>query len=292
MSFTGTSTVVELARLPGWDPRAGTSYQRRWQGPPAAVATQAGLLKAAGIKYQIEEPHGNGSYQLVTGYFTADEAQPPGEAIADNWDLDGEDLEKSLWEHPKTLAIFTQIKANAPQPEWGGQNCARLKSWIESLARNEAEAPPWYWPSPATSGAVTEQGILNRMKTGNPGSTTGSSSDFGAELNSTLQANLRLLVRDIAAGVESWPVSRYVLRHTLTVALGTTIRPNYVNVGEMSSSSALVSDEALSFFLLDVLPEGYWLKRTPRTTQTGPGRWNIVQEWWHADAYSAFIYDP
>jgi hypothetical protein len=275
MSFTGTGSVVELPRLPGWDPRTGSSYQRRWQGTPTAVAAQAAALQAAGIKYQIEEPHGEGSYQIVTGYYNADEAQPAGEAIADNWDLDGEDLEKTLWEHPKTVAIFEAITAfNSGTPELASRDRAYLRSWCEAAARNDPDPPLGY----GGSDPATEPGIITKAA-------------FIGVTSPTNVANLKLLIRDLAAGTEAWSISRYVLRHTLTVPWGSTIRPAYTNVGKMMTTSSLIATEHPSLFLLDDLPAGYWLKRTPKVTQSGPGRWNIIQEWWHADAFSPFIYD-
>jgi hypothetical protein len=274
MSFTGTGSVVELPRLPGWDPRTGSSYQRRWQGTPTAVAAQASALQAAGIRYQIEEPHGEGSYQIVTGYYNAPEDQAPGEALSDNWDLDGEDLEKNLWEHPKAVAIFDAIKAfNVSTPELTSRDCGYLRSWCEAAARNDPDPPNGFGgTAPATEDLIiTKAGAMGVTGTTNV-------------------ANLRALIRELAAGTDAWPISRYVLRHTLTVAWGSSIRPAYTNVGRMISTQSLIATERPSFFLLDDLPAGYWLKRTPKVTQSGPGRWSVIQEWWHADAFSEFIY--
>jgi hypothetical protein len=92
--------------------------------------------------------------------------------------------------------------------------------------------------------------------------------------------------------VEAFPVSQYVLRKTLIVPSNTNLRPALENVGKIfTTTNQLKTSESIPTTLLFVLPEGVWLKRTPTVQQITSDKWQALQEWWHADDYSRFVFE-
>jgi len=81
------------------------------------------------------------------------------------------------------------------------------------------------------------------------------------------------------------------LRHTVVITSNSTIQPVLTNVGKVYSTAALQSAENIPGTIKFSLPDGYWLKRTPTVDQYGTDKWQITQEYWHADSYSTFLYE-
>jgi hypothetical protein len=103
---------------------------------------------------------------------------------------------------------------------------------------------------------------------------------------------IRNVIKSFALGTDSYLVSQYVLRHVRVLASNTSLRPSYTNVGKVfPTTDALTLSEGTPTFLLDALPSGVWLKRTPSVDQVAPDKWSITQEYWHAETYNSFIYE-
>jgi hypothetical protein len=109
-----------------------------------------------------------------------------------------------------------------------------------------------------------------------------------ATTDPTQQEMINLLVNQMSLGVEAFTVSQYVLRRVLIIAANSSIKPSLEHVGEIYRTAELVQAEAVPGTIRFDLPEGYWLKRTPTVDQMSLDKWQITQEWWHADAYSPF----
>ena len=96
----------------------------------------------------------------------------------------------------------------------------------------------------------------------------------------------------IEIGTESFPVSQYVLRRTGTVSITWNGQFAMTNVGKVyASTSDLETAESVPAGLKFILPTGEWLKRTPSVRQERDGRWNITNEFWHADSWADVLYD-
>lgn len=96
----------------------------------------------------------------------------------------------------------------------------------------------------------------------------------------------------IRIGTESFPVSQYVLRRTGTVSIDWNGQFAMTNVGKVfTSTTQLETEESVPAALKFILPSGQWLKRTPSVRQERDGRWQINNEWWHADTWSDVLYD-
>lgn len=271
MSFFGVSGLVELPSAPGWDPRSGDIIHRRWRGTPTEIAAAKASLRTAGIRYQVE-PTDDGGYQVIGAYYGAEDTQPPGEPLSDQWTLDGNDIEKSLWELPAVRAeldkiLITNYRDPIQLALMAGLH--ELRPMMEAYARGEQK-----WTQPNGTEVDLTVGYI-----------------YGFVMTIGLDpAVLMPLLLSLTKGVESYTVSQWVLKHTLVIAANSTIKPSKTNIGKMYATASLIEAESIPNTLRFDLPDGYWLKRTPTVDQTAADKWTISQEWWHADAYDPFIY--
>ncbi len=270
MSFTGQPTLTELTALPSWDPRTGDTIQRRWRGTPVAVEAQRVVLRAAGIRYQVEAPE-DGGFQVISGYYGAAETQPTNEAISDMWDLEGEDLELAIWEHWKWTAICSYADVDTK-----AEYVAKVRAWIEALARGERT----WTDDDGTTLVLSQAEIIDNATV--LLNLTGHTDEL---------AWLKLLIQDFQSGVEAFPQSRWVLRRTMTVAEGTVIRLDLTNIGRVFTTAVLIADNSIDPDIQADLPTGYWVKRTPKKLNVGSGKYTLQYEWWFAEEYSHFVYD-
>jgi hypothetical protein len=185
--------------------------------------------------------------------------------------MPGNDLEKSLWEQPRIQAEFAKLRISETFPETEKlQLVAFIKTSVEALSKGE------------------------RKVTGVDGQETDITIDTLANLikaSGMSDGPFRGLIYDMGRGVEGFSLPQYVLRRVTIVPSGTNLRPALGNVGKIFTSTArLKASERIPQTLLFILPDGVWLKRTPTVQQTASDRWEVQQEWWHADDYSRNIY--
>jgi hypothetical protein len=105
---------------------------------------------------------------------------------------------------------------------------------------------------------------------------------------------VRNLLGCLSRGVESHPLSRYILARRIGLIRGSNWRWNPANVGKVFISTAqLVQKENVpqGAFPFD-LPEGMWLKRTPTMRQTAAWRWEGEQEYWWFEKIEWFVHEP
>ena len=95
----------------------------------------------------------------------------------------------------------------------------------------------------------------------------------------------------IKAGTTSYTISQIVVQRTMTV------NPTYsagsdsmTNVNRIYSKDGLTTAEDIPSTIFFSLLAGQYLKRTPSITQQGNGRYQITNEWWHADTWSTLLY--
>jgi len=110
------------------------------------------------------------------------------------------------------------------------------------------------------------------------------------------------LIDAMASGIDSFPVSQYVLRKTETVVPSITgLHAQHDYVGKILSYAALLDVEPTLAFdptalLIDFLglndptEPTFWLKRRPVTDPVVGGHWQIVQEYWAFKTFSKFVY--
>lgn len=244
MKFTGSAKGVLLPERRIWDPRYGWQIGSRYRMPYDDLVLLEAEARALGRRTELD-PDPQGSYGTLTVWVGAESTQAPDQPLVDRWTLEGNDLEKSILEHPDVLAAF---------PDTDPQARANLRADLDEVM----------------SGDKTVQAMLD------------------ATTVPEQQEMINQLVNQMALGVEATTVSQYVLRRVLVIASNSSIKPSLEHVGEIYTTAELVAAEAVPATIRFDLPEGFWLKRTPTVDQMSLDKWQITQEWWHADDYSPF----
>lgn len=108
MAIYGVTSYLEQPQRRRWDISAGAVVDRTWEGPKVGLATFiASTLPAGYSRIEIEDD--DDLVVLVATYpsSTTDGiggTEPEDGLVQRWWELDGNDLEKSLWDHPKVRA--------------------------------------------------------------------------------------------------------------------------------------------------------------------------------------------
>lgn len=252
MQFYG-QTITGESRGYAWNPRAGYSQVVLYTGTPSELEAIALIAKNNNYTHRYL-PDAQGSYSTLEVTYGAAETQDPAEPLSDEWSLVGNDLEKSIFEHPSVTS---------QQEGWSVQEKLDFKAISEASARGNADS-------------VTEirERLIESKKT--------AASDL-----------LDKVATELAKGVEAFPVSQYVLRRNQVITNNSSIKPTLDNVGKVYTTSAVKNSYGIPDTIKFSLPEGFWLKRTPTVEPTGQDKYIITQEFWHADEYSVFLYgDP
>jgi hypothetical protein len=250
-----------------WDPYYGWHAFLKERGTPTYIAGLQAALQAAYTPFTVTAPDESG-YQTITIEAGVDGA----ETDASLWELDGNDLEKTLWSHPKVITELDKV-AWGTDPTTKVLKMANLRNAIESLVRGETN----YTDSSGAVVVITMDAI-HAILTALSASITQSVFDD--------------MIISMCRGAEVWPIGQYVLRHTLIIARSSATTIAYTDVGKMFSSANLVLWETdIPTSILASIPAGYWLKRTPTLKQINSLKLSLVQEWWHSDDYDSFLYE-
>lgn len=106
MSVHGTAGFIEQAQRRGWRQSSGAFIVRTWEGPTSALDTFISTSLPSGfsdleIDDDTEMAKLTATYQAnTTDGISGGEADATG-LVSDDWELDGNDLEKSLWTAPE-----------------------------------------------------------------------------------------------------------------------------------------------------------------------------------------------
>ena len=136
MSVHGTSSFLEQPSREGWRQVGGAFRERSWEGPASRKAQfLASELPQGYSEYSVE---GSGDLIVIRAVYTADTPERIGNPTSDGlvkryWELDGDDLETSLWALPSVVAeISTQTV----------QQAALFRAAVESALSGESEWVP------------------------------------------------------------------------------------------------------------------------------------------------------
>ena len=94
----------------------------------------------------------------------------------------------------------------------------------------------------------------------------------------------------IKAGTTSYTLSQIVVQRTMTVSPGFAGAASMTNVNRIYTKASLTTAEGIPGTIVFSMRDGQYLKRTPTITQQPNGRFQIVNEWWHADTWSTLLY--
>lgn len=264
-TYTG-ATYSELAT--GWqrDPRNGLSMVRSYHGKFDALSLLETSAAENGRRTMMD-PQPDGSYVLRVQY-GAEDTQDTNEPLATVWELVGNDMEKELWTLPevkRVMDIITTVHGKAV-----------IRKLIEDWVKGDVEAE-------LDNGETLTLNEANIRSMANLYGIT-STND---------QTILIELANNLVQGVQSWTISQFVVRRTVTIAsnAGDSLKPAYDNVNKVMDDATFNATESPPATLKFRIPEGYFLKRTPTVRQVAADKWEVVNEWWHADDYSELIYE-
>lgn len=252
--FYGHNGYAELKPASSWDPRRGWTIIRRYKGVQAAIDALAVTLINAGVRFS-REVMPDGGYHILNATYGAEETQPPNEALSDQWDLDGNDIEKSLWLKPSVKAHLDYFLDASGFPT---DSYLTITGDIQNLVSgNKLPSDIKWWNDPDPHTPV-----------------------------------LKTFARELVRGVDSYHVSEWVLRRRQVIARNSIIKPSntYVNMIFLTTAK-LMAVEGVPSNLPFTLPNGVWLKKSPKRSQIAADKWEISQEYWWADDYSTIAYD-
>lgn len=136
MAVHGTAGVIELKGRSGWRQTGGAFQERVWEVPTGRLAFfQSQTLPTGYTDISYEQDEDLTIVRAVFSAATADQIGNPADdgLIERHWELDGDDLETSLWAHPKIVAATagdTTLES------------AQLRSLIEKILSGEVTEIP------------------------------------------------------------------------------------------------------------------------------------------------------
>jgi hypothetical protein len=109
-------------------------------------------------------------------------------------------------------------------------------------------------------------------------------------------ATLNKFARWALQGIETFPSSTYVLRHTLVVRRNTTLKATHANIGKIFTyAKLLAATESASLVNQNIIAASdlttwLWKKMTPDVKPTSRGLWEITQDyvggvWFDSDLF-------
>lgn len=282
--FVGVQ-VEELDSTLRYNPRTGDVRIRHWQGEPnqiATIETQARLLK------YVYYTGWNGGYKTISVEYPESEANDPSTPLSEKWEADSNYLQKDLWTLPSVQAELQKIGGRLPTGSPLVQYSASESPDARAIWRYDFDAI-------ANGREVTVQRLDSEGAPIEGEETTVTlpmlldvALLYGADIEVFLK-----LARDISKGVTTWEVEASVAIHTQVTNRSSQIKASRDNIGKIHTANYITSrlPEDVKFELPE---DGYWLKRKPNVREIEKGKWEIVQEWWHADSYSDLTYpdDP
>ena len=270
-----------------WDKSAGFNYTKEFEGETKAVRGLFGRYVRDGGASSIRfEPDGATAKLYVNYAKDVWGGSGVAETPVEVWELDGNDQEFSMWEHPLIKAVPMTTTANE---EFRNEIKGHLEGTIQTDADGDAKEPAFLTASPACP------------------------------------ADLISLYRHLEKEQDSFQRPQPTLRHTFTFSQGydygaTVIQRAFGNVNRIVTPAQLLSnatigepslDAAMSTSLANIhtysVPTGVststgqqtidgithqwgWLKGAPRVISEGRRKVTVSQEWklelWSTWAYS------
>lgn len=264
MICVGTTGLRELNPRYSRDDKGAWTTFRRWRGTRAECDVQASLAGGLNADLAQEDAYFWLLEVSYAGRVTDETPSPsPDDQTVTLWSLQVSRLQKSLWDLPEVSAAL-----EAAFPTLQGR--ARFRGDLVALARGEVVKYEVDANGETTTAEITE-------------------ADLEAAAGA-YWATLSQVAAEITRGVEHYTLDAFVLRKRSIAVAGASLRPAYTNTNRAFSTATLLATEAISATVADNLPAGYWLKAAPALDQTDSNRFELVQEWTHADSYSTLLY--
>ena len=266
-----------VSSRPRWNPLAGIVTETTFEGTKAAVYGVAAVLLADPALRQLY------TWQIddsATPKHRITVNSPENEYVA-LWDLDGNSLDTSLWQHPRMLKLASdaEIAADSDISE-------KRRRWMKQALDYQIPGQPGY-VDPAV-------GVVDTSN--------------GSSVSGAFTPEMLKFYKLFKYGTESYHRSQYVLRVNITMPpsfalpapfqtflsynndnriIGTTVVNAFYSVPStilnQITSIPLPLDSEGNPITSATIPVGYawgWLQQTPKVTQHGPLKFQLQQEWW------------
>lgn len=268
-----------------WDKNSGFNFTKEFEGETTAVRGLFGRYVRDGGASNIRfEPDGATAKLYVNYQKDVWGGSGVSETPVEIWELDGNDQEYSLWEHPAIRAVNLTTEANEKYKN-------EIKKQLEQEVATDAD------------GDAIEPAFID---------------------DGSCPADLKNLYRHLEKEQDSFQRPQYTLRHTFTFSqnynyAATVIQRAFGNVNNIVTAGQLLSnatigeptlDAAMSTTLANVhiysRPSGVdasthqqlidgithqwgWLKCAPRIISEGRRKVTITQEW-KLELWSTWVY--
>ena len=258
--FVGPSLLLTSMRVER-DPLKGFSTVYTYEGDQASIYGYARRVKA-NQRYSIDDPD-KPVFRLTVQSPEAPAADTHNDYVL-KWELLGNEAQKSMFEHPKAIALG-DVMLNA------------IKIALSDVKQAAVE-----------DAAALFAKIIVHLRA-------------GAALQGKNPDDTEKLFRMLVADQDTFVTSQYVLRRTQTVASLQEVNISFSNVEKVFTTTQVLATEvvpAVVMFSISDIPApvehaGYlfgWLKKTPTVNQVAAGRFEISQEYW-LEQWSTFVYD-
>lgn len=259
---TSTSGVQALESERGYTLQTGHTVDRRWKGTEAECQAYLDALVAAGGVVNARIVHDAGGYYILTVSYSAASASDgggsapaSGDSVITIWTRERSRIEKSLWTVPAVVAVLNAVAV--PSGENATSAKAAVRRDIEAYLRREID-------SEVLESSLGRYGVDN-------------------------QTALRQLMSEFALGVESYPLDQFVIRRTQTGPLSYLINDD-ATANQIWTRNTLIAQSTMPADFKARVPTGYFLQSAAGLQQIDLYRWQITQEWDHADSFSTWLY--
>ena len=277
--------LVEQNPSIAWDKNSGFSFTKEFEGETTAVRGLMGRYIRDGSASNIRfEPDGATAKLFVNYQKDVWGGSGTSESPVEIWELDGNDTQYSLWEHPKIKAINFQTADNEKARN-------KIKKQLEQEVETDAD------------GDVIVPAFLS---------------------DSSCPSDLKSIYRHLTKEQDSWQRPTYTLRHTLTFSPENNYAANvvqraysYVNyiitpaqltgnatIGEPTLDAAITTsitnaqtnsrpanvNASTGQQTIDGITHQWgWLKSAPKIVSEGRRKITLTQEW-KLELWSTWIY--
>ena len=251
----GINNFTQYPTTRDFDPRRGYRVTIPYKGTPSTIDALVTNLSHTGFQdlgirfHRTAMP--DGGYSLLTAFLGSEDAQSPTVPLAVLYDVECNDLEKSLYDSPTGHALFDPLLEEDGTP---GDDYMNARKQIQDIVSGQIAA---------------------------------NESDWWA----TASVAWKTFVLALLRGQESYFVSSWVLRRRSIIARNYTPTPALTNVDCVyATTAAMASADGIpaTFLPALALPDGMWLKKGPKRSQIESGKWQWSEEWWWAQIWYGY----
>jgi len=322
----GDKSPVKQAGALSYSPATGWVSTKQYVGTDSEIRALAAQIKKektdddagtpATVNLQIT-PAGGG---LSTLDISSDDDIGSG-VESTTWSLQASDYEKSIWTHPTIRSLanicptqYKFLRENAERVGQEGTFDATIAGWdctasdvspyaVKYDLYNEMNGAAD--PNTGAAGAAAVEASTGRqfsvgsiwvdvlndkayvcsVKSG-----TGFGSSTWVHVNNKCCVAAKIILTYFRDGIDSYIISQYVLRKSITLPTSTKDIYGLTNVNKRVNTWQMENKEGVPTGLKFAMPDyGEWLKKAP-SVQYERTKMSIEQEYWHSEDWNDYLY--